>query len=176
MGNQPETGLQNLPDQGSACPGFLRALLMADGTVTKLLQAYFQEAIQVCLQQQNVQSLSVTDSQAMGLPVRDSYLYRSILLRGKNSQRVYLHAESWIDLSAFAAEVQQAFLAAELGIGEILQLFHLATYRQISKIFTEQHAENPAYTRYYTRSYAIYLTEPCIHITERFPLETYLKS
>ncbi len=150
-------------------PNFLRALLVADGTVTKLIEAYFQENLQVVLHQQQAISRQLAPAGLHVLPSAQ-YLHRNISLLGERSSLVYLTAESWIDLNQFDDQAQQAFLAAKIGIGEILQQFMLATYRKITQVFSGEENQQT----FIGRTYVIYVAQkPAIQITEKFPLKVY---
>lgn len=150
-------------------PAFLRALLVADGTVTKLIEAYTLERLQVLLHWQQ----SISNSQApsnLQLNRSDFFLHRKISLVGSVSSKEYLHAESWIDLNFFEKNVHQDFLQAKIGIGEIVQKSQLPTYRKIFNFFSEGISQQ----FFLGRTYVIHVNQqPAIQITEKFPLNVY---
>lgn len=153
----------------SSAPAFLRALLVADGTVTKLIEAYALEPLQVLLHGQQPVSNQETP-QNFRLNLSNFYLHRKISLVGSRSSTVYLHAESWIDLNLFDEKIHQDFLHAKIGIGEIVQKFQLPTYRKIQDFCSE---ENEGQT-FLVRTYVIHVNQhPAIQITEKFPINVY---
>ncbi len=151
-------------------PAFLRALLVADGTVTKLIEAYVLESLQVVLHSQQ----PISDQPAaLGLHLNksDRYLHRKISLVGSRSSSVYLLAESWIDFNLFEDKVHQDFLQAKIGIGEIIQKFALPSCRKMVSYFSEEENQQ----RFFGRTYVIHVNQqPAIQITEKFPLNLYL--
>src|SRR5581483_7251551 len=101
---------------------FQRLLLMTDGTVTKMLEAYTGEEIQV-----------VRLSQA----VHSSVLDRKILLRGRSSQRNLLYAESIIALDRLNQPVRDGLLKDEMPIGQLLLNSQAETFRKILHVSKE---------------------------------------
>jgi chorismate-pyruvate lyase len=153
----------------SQAPTFLRALLVADGTVTKLIEAYALEPLQVLLHCQQAE-LNQATPENLQLNSSDFYLHRKISLVGSLSSVVYLHAESWIDLTLFKDEIYQDFLQAKMGIGEIIQKCELPTYRRILNFFSEEKEQQILLCR----TYVIHVNQqPAIQITEKFPISVF---
>ncbi len=107
-----------------------RILLTTDGTVTDMLEAYFQEPMQVVpiaqAPLQNPTPVPELDL-AAGLPI----LRREILLRGTMSGRTVLHADSIIVPDRLSPRPRAGLLEKQQPIGELLLAERLETYREI---------------------------------------------
>jgi len=159
----------------ASLPPFLRTLLVADGTVTKSLEAFFWEPVQVETIEQTLLKL---DRALPNLDCNagDTVLVRNVHLRGEKSQRIFAYANSYLVVDDLPTEVSDALLADKIGIGELLREMGLETYREILDLghsnseMTE--LEQPKNCIY--RTYVIQLnTRPSIQITEYFPLHIY---
>ncbi|MEK6684576.1 MAG: chorismate pyruvate-lyase family protein [Nitrospirota bacterium] len=158
---------------------FLRALLATDGTVTKFLEAYLWEPIQIKLL---FQGDTVIDRDVPELEITKgaSVLKRQVLLCGLDSGRTYTFAESLIRLDRLWEELREELLQGRLGMGEILRDRRMETYRELITYGREAVGDlssvmkmAPDETLLY-RSYRIFNKQlPTILITEKFP-ERYL--
>jgi chorismate-pyruvate lyase len=154
---------------------FLRALLTTDGTVTKFLEAYLWEPIQIKLIFQG-DTVIGRDVPALELTEGTSVLKRHVLLCGLVSGRVYAFAESLIRLDRLWEQLREELLQGRLGMGEILRDRRMETYREIITYGREGVGElssvmkmAPHETLLY-RSYRIFNKQlPTILITEKFP-------
>ena len=149
-------------------PPFLRTLLVADGTVTKSLEAYFWEQVEV----ENLGQAPVglkEDIPALDLHAGDAVLERRVRLHGVESGRVYAHAHSLIKLAALPEHLRDDLQQGRIGIGELLRERGLETYREILDM---GHADAAAESLY--RTYRIVIQHhPAILITETFPCSVY---
>ncbi len=162
-----------------ALPPFLRTLLVADGTVTKSLEAFFWEEIRVeTIDQHDV----VLDAPLpeLSMTAGQHALQRLVRLRGQESNRVYACAKSYLSLSVLDAELKEALLSGRIGIGELLRESGLESYREILDMglmavgaldedLRRELAEPVAYRSYRIKVHA----EPTIWINEYFPLACY---
>lgn len=159
--SDPALDLNNIPP-------FLRVLLTTDGTVTKSLEAYFWEPIQVITVQQGY----VTQVQAeadLQTDIGDAVLRRKVNLVGADSQTVYASADSLVRAQLLPDTVRGGLEAGLVGIGELLREGGLETYRKLLRIGQLGHPI-PAVCR----SYLIFKGgEPFIKIKEVFPLGLY---
>ena len=106
-----------------ALPPFLRTLLVADGTVTKSLEAFFWEQIEV----ENLGQAPARLSEAapwLNLAAGESVLERRVRLRGMESGRVYAYAQSLIKLEALPEHLRADLQQGRIGIGELLRGCH----------------------------------------------------
>ena len=149
-------------------PAFLRTLLVADGTVTKSLEAYFWEQIEV----ENLGQAPITlqeEIPALDLHAGQAVLERRVRLHGLVSGHIYAHAHSLIKLEALPEHLRVDLQHGRIGIGELLRERGLETYREILDV---GYAEASVESLY--RSYRIVLQhQPAILITETFPCSVY---
>ena len=156
-------------------PPFLRTLLVADGTVTKSLEAYFWEPVSV----ETLTQESITLEHALpwlncaeGNPV----LQRKVLLRGQVSKRVFAYADSYLRTQDLPNEITEGMLSGQLGIGELLREMGLETYREVLDLGRTPEAcgETGRTETHIYRTYVIHLNgRPSIQITEQFPLRVF---
>ena len=150
----------------ASLPPFLRVLLTTDGTVTKSLEAYFWEAVEVTTLAQSYVLLPA-DEPMLGLNAGELVLNRQVRLQGSETGRVYVFAESLVRTELLPAEVRAGLEKGEVGIGELLRECGLETYRQIRDF---GHCEVLGQLCVW-RSYLIAMAgEPFIQIRERFPV------
>lgn len=159
----------------STVEGFSRALLVSDGTVTNLLEAYVGEPIELVPLEQVVTRgsgrfafLEPADEEAMAL--------RSILLRGSRSKRNYLYAESQIALDRLSDEFRKDLVAGKLPIGRIWAQRRLETYKEMLEMGRRAAKELDRFFRVEAdesvlfRTYRVFAErQPIMVITEVFP-------
>ncbi|MFT6434053.1 MAG: chorismate-pyruvate lyase [Candidatus Azotimanducaceae bacterium] len=116
-----------------ALPAFLRTLLVADGTVTMAIEAFYAERIEVKTIRQ---SLEVLPAPFPMLSVADpeNVLYREVILRGCESGQVYASAYSLIRESVIAKNLYHELVAKRVGIGTLLRNTAKGSYREILKM------------------------------------------
>lgn len=154
----------------SALPAFLRVLLATDGTVTKSLEAYFWEPVEVVTVEQGYCVLLKGDSH-MGLPAESRVLQRSVRLQGQVSKVVYAWASSLIQTEHLPIAVREGLEQQRLGIGELLRECGLETYREVLEVGEDPKGINGPSV---WRSYLIRQSaRPLVKITECFPLLPY---
>jgi chorismate-pyruvate lyase len=169
-------------DQGAdvpiaSLPPFLRALLVTDGTVTKILEAYFWEPVEV---QTLEQGFLAAERAVEWVHVRagDRVLIRRARLAGRDSGRTYVEAFSVIRTELIPATFRRRLIDREIGIGVLIRDSGLESYREVLEIGVERPSEahEPPATNGQTvfRTYRIIIEgEPVILITESFPLDLY---
>lgn len=158
-------------------PPLLRMLLSTDGTVTKSLEAYFWEPVQV----ENLGQAPVRLAQAvtaLDLNAGDQAVQRRVRLCGKNSQRVYAYAESTLRLQRLSEPLREDILAGKIGIGELLRERGLETYREMLDVGAYGAIEAAIFpatpNELVYRTYRIWIERtPTILITEVFPVDLY---
>lgn len=153
-------------------PAFLRTLLVTDGTVTKSLEAFFWEHVDVDNLGQAPTQLA-HDLPWLDLAAGATVLARRVRLRGVDSQRDYAHAESLIKLDALPEHLRDELLAGRIGIGELLREKGLETYREILDIGLVPNDATFGGEAVY-RTYRIVINHQfAILITETFPCALY---
>jgi len=159
---------------------FLRTLLVTDGTVTKSLEAYFWERLEVQTICQDLEAIS-QDVAWLKLAAGSEVLTREVKLIGVSSERVYAGAYSMINLEAIPDYFSRQLIAGEIGIGVLIRDSGLESYREIVDFGAEK--ADAVYYGYDSdvgsldiiyRTYRIFLEgKPAIVITERFPRLVY---
>ncbi len=175
-----DAGLNNPNASGiaiDALPPLLRMLLSTDGTVTKSLEAYFWEPVQV----ENLGQAPLILKQpvaALELHSGDPVVQRRVRLCGRDSGRVYAYAESMLRLQFLPEPLRADILAGKIGIGELLRERGLETYREVLELGRRAAVAPdifpPMHTELVYRTYRIWIAgAPTILITEVFPVALY---
>ena len=158
---------------------FLRTLLVADGTVTKMIEAYFWEKIRI-QPIFNEYELSETIIDELNCPADTKILRREVLLAGQESSTTYAAARSLLVTEYLPEEMVIGLEHGEIGIGELLRIEGCETYRDIMNIhyYPEQHTTDELLGKLsgsvISRSYRISVNQdPVILVTEYFPLNIY---
>lgn len=151
-------------------PPFLRAVLVTDGTVTKILEAYFWEPVSVDTLEQRFETAD-DDVPWIALHAGESCLVRDACLRGTESGQRFAEAFSLIRVDRIPSGFRQRLIDREIGIGVLIRDSGLESYREVLDIGLER-LDTDALTVY--RTYRIIIAgQPVILITEYFPLELY---
>ncbi len=160
-----------------ALPPFLRALLVTDGTVTKILEAFFWEPVNVLTQRQEF----IAAERAIPwirVAAGDRVLVREAHLRGADSDTLYATAFSVIRTEHIPAEFRQRLINREIGIGVLIRDSGLESYREVMEM--EMASDGDAVSTDFgtqdtlLRTYRIIIgSEPVILITESFPVSLY---
>ena len=158
--------LSGLPQSDSSllasvdgAPGFLRALLVADGTVTSLLGAFFGEAIQVQTQVQGMVPLA-TDIPAVGLKAGDEAFARRVRLSGADTGRQYAAAFSLLNPAHMDGDLFHQLTREQVGMGEVLRNSGRGSYRRVQAVFdSDEDTVGRTYTVFLDGLPAILITE-----------------
>jgi chorismate-pyruvate lyase len=174
-GTLPGDGGADVPI--SSLPPFLRALLVTDGTVTKILEAYFWEPVEVRTLEQE---FFAAEQAVEWIRVRagDRVLIRRAQLVGADSGRIFVNAFSVIRTQLIPTAFRRRLIDREIGIGVLIRDSGLESFREVLEIGVERpDSRDPAFgdagdTVF--RTYRIIIEgEPVILITESFPLAMY---
>jgi chorismate-pyruvate lyase len=152
-----------------------RILLTTDGTVTDMLEAYFQERMQVVvLAQQQLESPEPIHE--LELDLGQPILRREILLRGRLSGRTVLHAESVIVPGRLSERLRTGLFEKQQPIGQLLLAERLETFREIVHCARRQTGPLARHFQLYetapllTRTYVVRMGgQGIMRITEDFP-------
>lgn len=154
---------------------FLRALLVIDGTVTKFLEAYTLEPIDVHRLHQTTASLTEADPW-LDAPAGASMVHRFTVLVGRESDRLYAWAESRIILERLSRSMRAGLDVEREGLGKILLDSAAETRREGLWYGLETRHDLPPEVarrcdgRFVTRAYRVIANGlPLMTITERFP-------
>lgn len=154
---------------------FQRALLAIDGTVTKFIEAYTLEPVDVIRLRQETHTLTAEQlwlEAAVGTPV----IARQVLLRGRCSALVYLYAVSLFVPARLPSTFTAGLAVEEGGLGRILLNSQIENRREILWHGRESSAQLPAEIRavlgseLISRTYRIIVGgRPAMLINEKFP-------
>lgn len=140
---------------------FLRALLVADGTVTYLLSAYFNEQIAVQTQGQSMYQMP-QDLPMLGLLAGQQAFFRRVVLLGAETGVAYAEAQSLINPGRLPDVLFNELISEHLGMGEVLRNSARGSYREVMDIRDES-------DQIMRRTYGVFLAQqPGILITEDF--------
>lgn len=125
-------GVEDDPLQLATLPPFLRVLLVTDGTVTKSIEAYFLEPVEV-----DVLFHSYTSSERAYADIEvlpgDPILRRCVILRGKITRTAYAFAESVMAGNRIPPDMKRKLIEDTKGIGALLRENRKETYRELSR-------------------------------------------
>ncbi len=151
-------------------PPFLRTLLVTDGTVTKILEAYFWEPVVVDTLEQRFES-AAAPVPWIELVAGDRCLIRDARLRGMHSGRSYAEAFSLIRTELIPPDFRRRLIDREIGIGALIRDSGLESYREVLDVGMEaQESGEEAVFRTYR---IVIARRPVILITEYFALRSY---
>lgn len=154
----------------SQLPPFLRALLATDGTVTKILEAYFWEPLSVDTLEQRLET-AADPVPWLEIERGDRCMLRDAQLRGTESGRCFAEAFSVIRIEFIPADFRQRLIDREIGIGVLIRDSGLESYREVLDIGLDRLADDQVAV---FRTYRIIIARrPVILITEYFPLALY---
>ncbi|MGB5834862.1 MAG: chorismate pyruvate-lyase family protein [Thiohalocapsa sp.] len=153
-------------------PPFLRALLVTDGTVTKILEAYFWEPVMVdTLRQEFITAQA--EIPWVDVAAEDQILVRRARLRGADSSKHYAYAFSVIRTELIPGHFRQRLVDREIGIGALIRDSGLESYREVIEVGVEADGDDGLSDAVF-RTYRIIIAgAPVILITETFPLSLY---
>jgi chorismate-pyruvate lyase len=156
---------------------FLRAMLVIDGTVTKILEAYQCEPVEVHRLTQIKEPLASPDPW-LAAPVGAATAHRFVMLVGRHSDRLYAFAESRILLERLSPSMRDGLDTDSGGLGKILLKQEAETRREGLWFGIETRRDLPAVVaarsdgEFVTRAYRVIAKgEPIMMITERFPAD-----
>lgn len=155
---------------------FQRALLSIDGTVTKFIEAYMLEPVEITRLRQQEQQLNA-DHHWLAAPADTTVIARQVLLRGKYSGTIYAYAVSLLIADRLPTNVVQELDVEPAGLGRILLNSQLENRREVLWYGREQIADLPEAIEVYTgndfisRTYRIIVgNQPMMLISEKFPI------
>ncbi len=163
-------------------PPLLRTLLVTDGTVTRSLEAFFWEPVEV--QQVALSSIvSAHEIPWVEAAVGEKLLLREVKLIGKNSRNVYASAYSVVRLDLIPLTMRTQLERGGIGIGVLIREAGLESFRELLDVGTasdlsfetmEPEASDDEHTDIVYRTYRIYLgKQPALLVTEKFPKDLY---
>jgi len=164
----------NQIDPSSLTP-FQQVLLIADGTLTNILEAFLNEPIGVVKLSENI--ISITEDIAfLDIKVGTQVLERQILLQGKTTQRHWLYADSIIVLERVEEQFREKLIESHIPIGKLWVKHKTETFKEIVAYALEEAGDLSDYfeikrpDKLFSRSYRVFSNRlPVMMITEKFP-------
>lgn len=156
-----------------------RILLVTDGTVTNILEAYAHERIGVVKLRQATERAA---SAAADLEVRESdeILCREVLLRGRRSGRTFVYALSQIIPGRLDTAMRRSLLESVKPIGRLLEERRIETFREFIDARPERAGGRGVHfgigpdAPMISRTYRIIARgRPMMLITEKFPADAF---
>lgn len=152
-----------------------RILLVTDGTVTEILEAYSGESMRLVKLLEEVVTIE-QPLPGLNLQTGDTVLRRQILLQGKMTLVNFLFADSFIALDRLDDGLRRALLGSHKPIGFLIQEHRLETFREIVGCGRELAGPVAPYFSIEPmhgmiwRTYRVFVRgEPIMQITEKFP-------
>ena len=122
LGNLNALGVDSLP-------ALQRVLLVTDGTLTEILEAYFCERI--CLVKVAQRVIAATASHALLDPIPgESLIERKILLQGERSGTNYVYADSLVAVDRLPSSFRDG-LNSDTPLGRLWLEHRLETFKQM---------------------------------------------
>jgi len=161
-------------DQAAVERFLQRAITVTDGTVTRLIEAFAEPVI---IQKLREQELPRGPLDAWpDLPAGVRVVARDVLIRGRISGRVFLHAQSLVVLDHLDDVLRRELLETEKPIGKLIREHRRESFRELLGHTVESagtlapyfdcRPEDPLVARVYRICLG---GRPAIQITERFP-------
>jgi chorismate-pyruvate lyase len=152
-----------------------RILLVTDGTVTEILEAYAGESMRLIKLYEEQVTLE-HDLPGLELAAGQPVLRRKILLQGKMSLTNFLYADSYVALNRLDDWMRRGLLESHKPIGFLMQEHRLETFREIvgcgrevvdglAPYFNVSETDGMIW-----RTYRVFANrQPIMLITEKFP-------
>jgi chorismate-pyruvate lyase len=110
-----------------------RVLLVTDGTLTEILEAYFAERISLVKVAQQV--IPATASHGLLNPIPgETLIERKILLQGTRTHSNYVYAESLVAVDRLAPSFRDALLTSDTPLGRLWLEHKLETFKQMHEV------------------------------------------
>jgi chorismate-pyruvate lyase len=154
---------------------YQRALLVIDGTVTKFIETYTLEPVEIIRISMEERELP-SDHVWLDAPKGTVVLAREVILHGKYSYRMHAYATSLIVRDRLPDQIRRGLEVDPGGIGRIILASRLETYREILWYGKERPEHLPPQIGYLenaefiSRTYRIIANrQPIMLINEKFP-------
>ena len=159
-----------------------RILLITDGTVTDVLEAYANEPIRVVKLGQSFGPVRA-EKLEHDLPPSGRVLRQTVLLQGARSGQNFLHADSVITPDGLDPQIVDDLVRSDRPVGRLLAQHRVETFREMVALGFELAGTCSDYfdvepsSRLLFRTYRILVRQrPRMRITEKFPLSLFADS
>jgi chorismate-pyruvate lyase len=154
---------------------FQKILLIADGTLTNILEVFLNEPIGVVKLSEKIVSITA-DILPLEIKVGTEVMERQILLCGKTSRRNWLYADSIIVPERVEARFREQLIKSHTPIGKLWVEHKTETFKEIVAYALEQAGGLSDYfdikreDKLLSRTYRVFSNrQPVMMITEKFP-------
>ncbi len=149
----------------------MRALMIADGTVTMAIEAIYREPVIVALQQQEALKLEQTVP-LLNVAANKELFFRHVELRGKLSEKTYVSAYSLLKREALDDQLWTKLKNKEVGMGVVLRNAAQGSFRKVLHMGAgDLRGEGEKSVH---RTYSVHINDrPSIAITEVFNLDAF---
>jgi chorismate-pyruvate lyase len=155
---------------------FQRALMVADGTVTKFIEAYTLDPVEIIRLNQKLYPLD-EDHPWLEAERGTNVMFREVIIRGVYSHTLYVHGVSYIVPDRLPPDMRQRLEVQGEGIGRLLNEAMMETRREVLWFGREKLPDPPSEIasvsngEFITRAYRIIEGgKPIVMINERFPV------
>jgi chorismate-pyruvate lyase len=157
---------------------FQRALMVTDGTVTKFIEAYTLDPVEIIRLNQRLYPLE-EDHPWLEASKGTEVMFREVMIRGIYSHTLYVHGVSYIVPERLQDDMRKRLEVQGEGIGRILNDAQMETRREVLWFGRERPADLPREIsrmsdgEFVSRAYRIITDgKPIVMINERFPVMT----
>ena len=157
---------------------FQRALMVTDGTVTKFIEAYTLDPVEIIRLNQKLYRLE-EDHPWLEADRNTDVMLREVMIRGIYSHTLYVHGVSYIVPGRLQDDMRKRLEVQGEGIGRILNDARMETRREVLWFGREKLADPPreisgvSNGEFISRAYRIITGgKPIVMINERFPVMT----
>jgi chorismate-pyruvate lyase len=160
---------------------FQKILLLADGTLTNILEIFLNELIGVVKLSEKIVIIT-EDIQPLQIKAGTEVLERQILLQDQTNHHNWLYAESMIVLERIDERFRDKLIKSHIPIGKLWREHKTETFKEIINYAQEQAGDLSDYfeikreDNLLSRTYSVCSNnQPVMMITEKFP-ESYFTS
>lgn len=154
-----------------------RFILCTDGTVTRILEDFAGEPVRVHkVREQMVTTTS--PKHLLDLSAPEPVLVRNVLLRGTETGRNFVYAESLLRTNALAPDLLEALCTTQTPLGLLLRERRMETFRELVNSRTEEVGDcavhfgvEPSAVALARTYRVVWSQRPAMLITEKFPVE-----
>lgn len=109
-----------------------RLLLAADGTLTDMLEALYQEELHVVLLKQHIAPVGQRrEFNLLYVSPAEAALTRTVITQGIGSGKAYVYAESRIALNRLDPRVRKGLLETDIGLGRLWKRNRVETFKEV---------------------------------------------
>lgn len=117
----------------------LRILIAANGTLTRVLNIVADDEVIVQIVKQRIHDVSpkLSEFEQLGQVGVGRVLQRYIILKGRNSEHLFVAAESLIAIDRLPAAIITRLTQTNDPLGEVMAASHIETFKEEAKVWSE---------------------------------------